>query len=112
MEELLSERAMLTPPGGKFLAGMTVSLKWGGCGYFRGGTDTVIIVIDVTLPHTPLPMCGKGYSGLRCVPFERVGLTGTVGGILRLFIQAGLVAHGPRGVASRRGFLSALASAC
>ena len=79
--------------------------------HFGGDTDTVSSVIDVTLPHTPLLMDGKGYSGLRCVPLGGWHPTGTVGGILWVFIQAGLVARGPRGAASRRGFLSAPASA-
>ena len=62
-----------------------------GCCHFGGGTDTVSSVIDVTLPHTPLPMAGKGYSRLRCFPLRGWRPTGTVGGILWVFIQAGLV---------------------
>ena len=73
-----------------------------GCCHFGGGTDTVSSVIEVTLPHYPLPMAGKGYSGLRCFLLGGLCPTGTVGGILRVFIQAGLVARGSCGAASRR----------
>ena len=41
-------------------------------------TGTVFSVIDVTLPHTPLPMVGKRYSGLRCFLLRGWRPTGTV----------------------------------
>ena len=76
---------MLTPSSGPFPVEVTVSLKWGSCGHFGGGTDTVSSVIDVTLPHTPLPMAGKGYSRLRCFLLRGWCPTGTVGGILGVY---------------------------
>ena len=86
---------------------VTLSLKWGVVDHFGGGTGTVSSVIDVTLPHTPLPMVGKRYSGLRCFLLRGWCLTGTVGGVCEVYIRPGLVASGPRGATSWRGFPSA-----
>ena len=79
---------------------VTLSLKWGFVDHFGGGTGTVSSVIDVTLPHTPLPMVGKRYSGLRCFLLRGWHPTGTVGGILGVYIQA--QARGPHGAVSQR----------
>ena len=59
-------------------------------------------VIDVTLPHTPLPMVGKRYSGLRCFLLRGWRLTGIVGGILGVYIQARLATSSPRDAVSQR----------
>ena len=63
--------------------------KWSGVGnpdrVDGEDTNTVHSGIDVTLPHTPLLMGGKGFSGLKCFLHQGERPTGTIGGICKVY---------------------------